>query len=180
MIRRPPRSTLFPYTTLFRSGGSPAARQAAVRRARVALEVREYSQAVADLVPVLNARGTPDAMLPALLLQGEAAYQAGDFVAAGAAFRRVLVEFPTDAQAPLARTALAWTYLKQGRKADARRELLEGVRAAPNDPRAPDPLLLASELAPEAADPTPGPGRVARIVPPYPTPRRADFRASHA
>src|SRR3712207_6999241 len=25
MIRRPPRSTLFPYTTLFRSGGSPLA-----------------------------------------------------------------------------------------------------------------------------------------------------------
>src|SRR5258707_12044198 len=25
MIRRPPRSTLFPYTTLFRSGGSAAA-----------------------------------------------------------------------------------------------------------------------------------------------------------
>src|SRR3712207_7614566 len=24
MIRRPPRSTLFPYTTLFRSGGSPS------------------------------------------------------------------------------------------------------------------------------------------------------------
>src|SRR5256885_13307564 len=24
MIRRPPRSTLFPYTTLFRSGGPPA------------------------------------------------------------------------------------------------------------------------------------------------------------
>src|SRR5271168_139759 len=24
MIRRPPRSTLFPYTTLFRSGGAPA------------------------------------------------------------------------------------------------------------------------------------------------------------
>src|SRR5215813_3142730 len=26
MIRRPPRSTLFPYTTLFRSTGSPSAR----------------------------------------------------------------------------------------------------------------------------------------------------------
>src|SRR3712207_7463894 len=26
MIRRPPRSTLFPYTTLFRSKGSPACR----------------------------------------------------------------------------------------------------------------------------------------------------------
>src|SRR5438552_14070011 len=28
MIRRPPRSTLFPYTTLFRSPGDPAARTA--------------------------------------------------------------------------------------------------------------------------------------------------------
>src|SRR5439155_6638763 len=44
MIRRPPRSTLFPYTTLFRSqcpdqgdetgGGPPAARPGAVPRAR--------------------------------------------------------------------------------------------------------------------------------------------------
>src|SRR3712207_7427811 len=32
MIRRPPRSTLFPYTTLFRSGlGAPTRRQAARR-----------------------------------------------------------------------------------------------------------------------------------------------------
>src|SRR5262245_62623571 len=30
MIRRPPRSTLFPYTTLFRSGSAPASRSAAV------------------------------------------------------------------------------------------------------------------------------------------------------
>src|SRR3712207_7967733 len=29
MIRRPPRSTLFPYTTLFRSGAARAARRAA-------------------------------------------------------------------------------------------------------------------------------------------------------
>src|SRR5256885_13057514 len=39
MIRRPPRSTLFPYTTLFRSPqsrmlGDPAAGQAAERRGR--------------------------------------------------------------------------------------------------------------------------------------------------
>src|SRR2546427_4274291 len=27
MIRRPPRSTLFPYTTLFRSGGEPVHRE---------------------------------------------------------------------------------------------------------------------------------------------------------
>src|SRR2546426_2401852 len=33
MIRRPPRSTLFPYTTLFRSPSAPAARVRPPRRA---------------------------------------------------------------------------------------------------------------------------------------------------
>src|SRR3712207_8183187 len=37
MIRRPPRSTLFPYTTLFRSGRLPRAARRD-RRARVSLE----------------------------------------------------------------------------------------------------------------------------------------------
>src|SRR2546425_7721809 len=32
MIRRPPRSTLFPYTTLFRSGGVPQAARPLPRR----------------------------------------------------------------------------------------------------------------------------------------------------
>src|SRR3712207_7080935 len=38
MIRRPPRSTLFPYTTLFRSrgGGAAVARPASLRRADAA------------------------------------------------------------------------------------------------------------------------------------------------
>src|SRR5207247_594847 len=157
------------------AGGTPAGRQAAVRQARVDFEIREYGQAVTDLTPVLNARPAPDLLLPALLLQGEAAYQAGDFMAAGAALRRMLVEFPTDAQSPLARTALAWTYLKQGRKGDARRELLEAVRAKPDDPRAPDTLLLASELALEADDLTAGREMVDRIVASYPTHPRADF-----
>src|SRR5258706_8906607 len=39
MIRRPPRSTLFPYTTLFRSGA--AYRRAGIRRAIVDPAVRE-------------------------------------------------------------------------------------------------------------------------------------------
>src|SRR3712207_7406233 len=34
MIRRPPRSTLFPYTTLFRSRGAPAVRARSVDGAR--------------------------------------------------------------------------------------------------------------------------------------------------
>src|SRR3712207_8196490 len=51
MIRRPPRSTLFPYTTLFRSstfGGNPLA--AAVGSAVVGLlETGEYQQRAAEL-----------------------------------------------------------------------------------------------------------------------------------
>src|SRR5256885_5328819 len=38
MIRRPPRSTLFPYTTLFRSTGSQAPAQAQATPAASALE----------------------------------------------------------------------------------------------------------------------------------------------
>src|SRR2546427_8714037 len=34
MIRRPPRSTLFPYTTLFRSGGRERSRRGIVSRIR--------------------------------------------------------------------------------------------------------------------------------------------------
>ena len=155
--------------------GTPAARQAAVRQGRVDFEQREYAQSVSDVTPVLNGKPTPDVLLPALLLQGEAAYQAGDFVTAAAALRRMLVEFPSDPQAPLARTALAWTYLKQGRKNDARRELLDAVRAAPDDPRAADALLLASELALEAGDLKAGRELVDRIIASYPTHPRADF-----
>src|SRR3712207_7621027 len=35
MIRRPPRSTLFPYTTLFRSAGCPALHRATRQHVRV-------------------------------------------------------------------------------------------------------------------------------------------------
>src|SRR5207244_13608663 len=35
MIRRPPRSTLFPYTTLFRSSGIPASRSANLSRTSI-------------------------------------------------------------------------------------------------------------------------------------------------
>src|SRR5712675_2576330 len=40
MIRRPPRSTLFPYTTLFRSRPCPWRRHAACRAARSAARPR--------------------------------------------------------------------------------------------------------------------------------------------
>src|SRR5258705_7805956 len=47
MIRRPPRSTLFPYTTLFRSGKLPEAVRPAAR-VRIALMQRRRRRVVDD------------------------------------------------------------------------------------------------------------------------------------
>ena len=159
---------------------SPSARQAALRQGLVNYELREYAQSVADLVPVVNARDAGDVLLPALLLQGESAYQAGDFVVAAAAFRRVLTDFPNDPQAAAARTSVAWTHLRQGRKTDARRELIAVARAAPEHPAAPDALLLASELAFDADDLAGGLELVERMIATYPTNPRTDFARFNA
>src|SRR2546426_6708939 len=51
MIRRPPRSTLFPYTTLFRSRGGVCAREARRMVAAVA------AAAAALLLPATDVRG---------------------------------------------------------------------------------------------------------------------------
>jgi TolA-binding protein len=155
--------------------GSVIARHAAIRQALVNFELREYAQAVAELTPVVNARTTPEVRRPALLLQGEASYHAGDHVAAAAAFRRLLSEFPNDPQAPSARLGVAWALLRQSRKADARRELLEFARATPDHPQAPDGLVLASELALEAGDLAAGRELLDRIIGTYPTHPRTDF-----
>src|SRR5258705_2838272 len=72
MIRRPPRSTLFPYTTLFRSPASERQRLAALRqqlqaaqqRAATLLEAaqREHAdlqaQALTDLAPEADRKST--------------------------------------------------------------------------------------------------------------------------
>src|SRR2546430_3442696 len=42
MIRRPPRSTLFPYTTLFRSDFFPAAMLRASRRSQAAMTILRH------------------------------------------------------------------------------------------------------------------------------------------
>src|SRR3712207_7156368 len=50
MIRRPPRSTLFPYTTLFRSAG--LSRPLAQLRANFALLDRQIAESFAEADPV--------------------------------------------------------------------------------------------------------------------------------
>ena len=113
---------------------------AAYRLAQANFELREFAQAARDLPGVVSAATSPDARVAGLLLRAEAAYHAGEHLTAAAAFRRVLVEFPTHAQAPAARLGLAWSLLRHDRLEDARREFLEFAQALPGDPSAPDAL----------------------------------------
>src|SRR5258708_33986458 len=56
MIRRPPRSTLFPYTTLFRSHTAPGISQ----RARVAIHRESDVDAHESIPPAPNPTSTSD------------------------------------------------------------------------------------------------------------------------
>src|SRR3712207_7862308 len=53
MIRRPPRATLFPYTTLFRSGHAPAERWRALPRWLERLQTLQLRIAVAALLVMM-------------------------------------------------------------------------------------------------------------------------------
>src|SRR2546421_2083243 len=59
MIRRPPRSTLFPYTTLFRSLPAAGMAAAAPARARAHRALRAALDAGLGLVPGADGRGRP-------------------------------------------------------------------------------------------------------------------------
>jgi tetratricopeptide (TPR) repeat protein len=155
--------------------GSPIAWQAGFRLARTNFELRELQQALGDLAPLANAPLPPELRLATLIQQAEAAYQAGDQAAAGAAYRRALLEFPTASETPMVRVAVGWTSLRQGRGDVARREFLEFARLSPDHPYVPDALLLASELALSAGDLVEGRALLDRIVQGYPTHPRTDF-----
>jgi tetratricopeptide (TPR) repeat protein len=158
------------------SAGTPMAAQATFRLARVDFELREFAQAQTDLTALATAGALPPELRAAVLhLQGEAAYQAGDYAASGAAFRRALVEFPGGPETPMVRQAVAWTSLRQGRSDVARREFLEFVRATPDHANAVDALELAAELALAAGQYDVARELLDRVVQTYPTHPRADF-----
>jgi tetratricopeptide (TPR) repeat protein len=157
------------------AGSTPVGWQGTFRLARTNFELREFQQALTDLRPLAGATLPPDLRVAALILQGEAAYHAGDHGASAAAFRRVLLEFPEASESPMIRLATAWTSLRQGRADVARREFLDFARAAPNSPHATDALVLAAELAVTAGDLEGARALLDRIVQTYPTHPRTDF-----
>jgi tetratricopeptide (TPR) repeat protein len=154
---------------------SPVGLLAALRLAQVNFELREFAQTLRDVAPVTAPGVAADLRVPGLMLQGEAAYQAGDWAAAGEAYRRLLVEFPGDPQLPAVRMALAWTALREGRPETARAQFLEIARAHPGTPHAGDALLLAAEIALQSGQLAEGRDLLARIVKEHRTHPRAEF-----
>lgn len=128
-------------------GGSETGRFAALRLAQTNFDMREFGQAITDVTPLLGVPLAPDVRAAAIILQAEAAYYAGDYAAASAAYHRGLVEMPGRPEAPALRVALAWTALRQGQRDEARRQFVEFGGAAPaGDAQGVDALVLASEL----------------------------------
>jgi tetratricopeptide (TPR) repeat protein len=155
--------------------GSAVARYAAFRLAQMNFELREFSQAAADLAPLLAAPADPGLRLAALLLSGEAAYQAGDFATAAEAYRRALVEFPDHPQAPSTRLALGWTALRRDQRDVALRQFLDFARIHTADPRAADGLILAAELMLAAGSLDDAREVLDRILTAHPTSPRTEF-----
>ena len=134
--------------------GSPAlGAYAALRLAQIDFDTREFAQARDGARKVQAATGAPAEMrAAALVLGGEAAYWARDYAQAAAAYNGFLSAYPSHPQAPMASLALGWAELRGGRPEAARQRWTRFAQQAQTDPRAPEALVLAAELAGRAGD----------------------------
>lgn len=155
--------------------GADTGRYASWRLALTNFELREFPQALSDIGPLLTGSSDPAQRSAALFLEGEAAYQAGNYQRAAAAYRRLLVEFPNHPQAPAVRLALAWTALRQDQRDAALQQFLEFAREHGKDARAVDALLLGAELSLGAGNLNAAREMLDRIVTSHPYHARVEF-----
>jgi tetratricopeptide (TPR) repeat protein len=154
---------------------SETGRYATVRLAQTNLEMREFTQALADLAPLLTTPADASTRSVVVLLQGEAAYRAGDYRTATAAFERALAEFADRPEAREAQLGLAWTDLREGRTEPAGRRFAEVARLSPEDEGAVDALVLGSEMALTSGDLGTARELLDRVLARYPTAPRSEF-----
>lgn len=133
--------------------GKPLGWIALLRLAQMDLAAREFARAAGESAQVLNRSLQHDMRALALLLNAEAAYWARDWDSSASGFRRFLSEFPGHPEAGAAALSLGWAELRRGNSGGARERWTAFARYFPTDPRAPEALLLAAELAGEAGDP---------------------------
>jgi TolA-binding protein len=134
--------------------GSPAlGAYAALRIAQIDFDTREFAQARDGARRLQTDAGAPpEVRAAALVLAGEAAYWARDYAQAAASYQSFLTAYPGHPQAAPASLALGWAELRGGRPEAARQRWARFAQQAQDDPRAPEALVLAAELAGRAGD----------------------------
>ena len=134
--------------------GSPAlAAYAALRLAQMDFDTREFTRA-RDGARKLQADAAAPAEIraAAAVLGGEAAYWARDYAQAVALYSGFLSSHPAQPEAPMVSLALGWAELRSGKPDAARQRWTRFAQQAQSDPRAPEALVLAAELAGRAGD----------------------------
>lgn len=134
--------------------GSPAlAAYAALRLAQMDFDTREFARA-RDGARKLQADPAAPAEIRAAagVLGGEAAYWARDYTQAAALYSGFLSSYPATPEAPMVSLALGWAELRSGKPDAARQRWTRFAQQAQTDPRAPEALVLAAELAGRAGD----------------------------
>lgn len=134
--------------------GSPAlAAYAALRLAQIDFDTREFAKASDGARKLVADPAAPAEMrAAALVLGGEAAYWARDYTQAAASYGGFLSAYPSYPQAPMASLALGWAELQGGKPEAARQRWTRYAQQAQTDPRAPEALVLAAELAGRGGD----------------------------
>ena len=134
--------------------GSPAlAAYAALRLAQIDFDTREFAKARDGARKLVADTAAPAEMrAAALVLGGEAAYWARDYAQAAALYSGFLSAYPSYPQAAMASLALGWAELRGGKPDAARQRWTRYAQQAQTDPRAPEALVLAAELAGRAGD----------------------------
>jgi len=134
--------------------GSPAlAAYAALRLAQIDFDTREFAKARDGARKLQADTAAPAEMrAAALVLAGEAAYWARDYGQAAASYGGFLSAYPSYPQAPMASFAMGWAELQGGKPEAARQRWTRYAQQAQSDPRAPEALVLAGELAGRAGD----------------------------
>ena len=134
--------------------GSPAlAAYAALRLTQMDFDTREFAKA-RDGARKLAADTTapPEIRAAAQVLGGEAAYWARDYAQAAALYGGFLSAYGSRPEAPMVNLALGWAELRGGKPDAARQRWTRFAQQAQGDPRAPEALVLAAELAGRAGD----------------------------
>ena len=148
---------------------SAASVQSVLVEAQTALAEGQLRQAQRSAETLLQIRLPVELRAAALLVAADAAYGMRSYRQAAKRYGEFLSNHDQRPEAPRAAVALGWAQLRQGERDRARRSWMQTADRFPADPRAPLALLLAAEVANQAADVKAANALLGRVIGQYPT-----------